>query len=939
MKLKSLLLAGVFSILGALSLKAQYIPPHARVDIVKLGKFQRPGELAEPTLTRWDKINDNFILLDTAMQRIVITGGGNIPTSLSVGSRTPTTFGINSDGGVNDVVLLPANATQAGLLTSDMLSDIQANNAKVSNISTFLNVGTRTTTTFQILSDGTGLVLPTASSSYAGLLSSELYDNIITNNAKIGLALGGVSPGHLFAVNSPVFAGVPTYNGSEFYWSLINESNLNATNAPTNGQVLSYGGSNNFTWVDASAGGLTPNSILATHFNAGNSASSYTLPVYVGGAQDFLWSKVDQRSMNFTNTPTTGQIISYGGSDQFTWIDAAAAGHWQKTGTSLSPVTSGDDIHLTDNTERLLFGDNDTYLYEHSDDQLRAYTGGALNLQLGTNSNWNNAHWVPYTTNAFDLGTSSYFWRYGYLNRMYLQDVNTHIGVDASNNLTFTDANSGTQTLADLMSGGSGPSGSAVGFYATCESNSTYPVVNGHWRIVDAGIWNSEVWDSGNTFDLATGCFTAPEDGVYMFQGLITIGNTNVDDGRIIAAIIVNPSVTSGQLPSGETQSALFGRGTVPTGNWGGYGGTVEYELSAGDKVYMSNYITTGGSYGSNFDGYMHFGARKIDSGTGGTGGGTGDVNATGAPADNQLAVWVNDHVIEGSNNLTFDGTTFNLNGVASFNNNIDVNGNITVNGTVDGIDIATDVAANTAKIGLGTDMVQADHLWASNAATTYTLPIYVAGLTDFYWDKIDDRHMKFTNSPASGQVVSYGGSNNFTWVDQTGGGSGSSTFTGLTDTPGDYAGAAGRVVSVNGGADGLEYTETQDASTTVELLNDTRGFMTYGWFGGASAGDPGGIWHVARNKIAVIDNIVIVAEGYTAPCSFNIRWNDTKNNSGATNALGSDYNLYSNTQETTITSITNRSIPSGSIVWAEIVSGTAPDVFYVQINGHWANN
>ena len=66
---------------------------------------------------------------------------------------------------------------------------------------------------------------------------------------------------------------------------------------------------------------------------------------------------------------------------------------------------------------------------------------------------------------------------------------------------------------------------------------------------------------------------------------------------------------------------------------------------------------------------------------------GAGDVTKVGTPVDNQVGVWTGDGTIEGTTGLTYDGVAF------------DVTGNITLTGTVDGIDIATDVAANTAKV------------------------------------------------------------------------------------------------------------------------------------------------------------------------------------------------------------------------------------------------
>lgn len=68
---------------------------------------------------------------------------------------------------------------------------------------------------------------------------------------------------------------------------------------------------------------------------------------------------------------------------------------------------------------------------------------------------------------------------------------------------------------------------------------------------------------------------------------------------------------------------------------------------------------------------------------------GSGNVSKVGTPVDNQVSVWTGDGTIEGTSGLTYDGAA------------LGITGNITLSGTVDSIDIATDVAANTAKTGV----------------------------------------------------------------------------------------------------------------------------------------------------------------------------------------------------------------------------------------------
>ena len=85
----------------------------------------------------------------------------------------------------------------------------------------------------------------------------------------------------------------------------------------------------------------------------------------------------------------------------------------------------------------------------------------------------------------------------------------------------------------------------------------------------------------------------------------------------------------------------------------------------------------------------------------------SGDVFATGSPLNNQLAHWTDSNTIDGDSTLTWSGTV------------LDITGNITLSGTVDGIDIATDVAANTAKITNATHTGQVTGATALSLAVT----------------------------------------------------------------------------------------------------------------------------------------------------------------------------------------------------------------------------
>jgi len=119
----------------------------------------------------------------------------NVSTSLSTGTVNATTYGITSDGGVNDIILVEATTTNAGLLGATKFNNIVTNNAKVSNVSTSLSTGTVNATTYGITSDGSvdDIVLLEATTTNAGLLSATKFNNIVTNNAKVSATASNVN--------------------------------------------------------------------------------------------------------------------------------------------------------------------------------------------------------------------------------------------------------------------------------------------------------------------------------------------------------------------------------------------------------------------------------------------------------------------------------------------------------------------------------------------------------------------------------------------------------------------------------------------------------------------------------------------------------------------------------------------------------------------------
>jgi len=121
----------------------------------------------------------------------------NVSTTLSTGTVNATTYGITSDGGVDDVVLVEATTDAAGLLGADKWDEIVANSLKNTNVTTNLSAGTRTATTIDVnSSDGTNATLVEADTTNAGILGSDKWDEIVANTAKVSYVKTNVK-GHV----------------------------------------------------------------------------------------------------------------------------------------------------------------------------------------------------------------------------------------------------------------------------------------------------------------------------------------------------------------------------------------------------------------------------------------------------------------------------------------------------------------------------------------------------------------------------------------------------------------------------------------------------------------------------------------------------------------------------------------------------------------------
>ncbi|KKM02472.1 hypothetical protein LCGC14_1784080, partial [marine sediment metagenome] len=159
-------------------------------------------------------IRDKVETMDTAIG-LNTTKNTNIPTALSAGTITATTYGITSDGGANDIVLPEADTNNAGLLGADKWDEIVANTVhlgtgsgnphSVTPTELSLVIGTNTQAWGAILDDFNTLTPPTSDGQFivATGAGAFAYESGTTVRTSIGLGTG----------DSPTWAGATITGG------------------------------------------------------------------------------------------------------------------------------------------------------------------------------------------------------------------------------------------------------------------------------------------------------------------------------------------------------------------------------------------------------------------------------------------------------------------------------------------------------------------------------------------------------------------------------------------------------------------------------------------------------------------------------------------------------------------------------------------------------
>ena len=105
----------------------------------------------------------------------------NVSTNLTY-DQTATTVTINSSDGT-DAVLPTATSTLAGVMSAAQVTAMAANTAKVSNVTTNLSYTLTASSVTVVSSDGTDAVLPTADTTLAGVMSAAMVTKLNTASA------------------------------------------------------------------------------------------------------------------------------------------------------------------------------------------------------------------------------------------------------------------------------------------------------------------------------------------------------------------------------------------------------------------------------------------------------------------------------------------------------------------------------------------------------------------------------------------------------------------------------------------------------------------------------------------------------------------------------------------------------------------------------------
>jgi len=241
----------------------------------------------------------------------------------------------------------------------------------------------------------------------------------------------GAASGHLFELNQNT--GNPGA-GTHLLHIESNDTDVAALHlAPAGDTAITttkniYAGSYYGTW--AGNGAITPSDTAAMLSLYANHIANTSNP-----------HSVDKTDVGLSNVENTA-LSTWTGSSNITTLGTI--------GQHLSIANTFDLKILGENGRGIIFGDGSSWLKQNTDNEVYIGTNDSVKFAIYPTVISFYKKLVPSGNKQQDFGGAATFIRYGYLDRVYIDNVNTYIDVSGSE-ISFTDATNGTQALGDLI--------------------------------------------------------------------------------------------------------------------------------------------------------------------------------------------------------------------------------------------------------------------------------------------------------------------------------------------------------------------------------------------------------------------------------------------------------------------------------------------------------
>jgi len=252
----------------------------------------------EDAFSGWDKDSSDDFTWDYDYTDLI--NKPSIPSTASEMSYTNTTSGMT------------ATDTQAAI--DEIEGRVDTNDAKVSNVPTALSIGTKTATTVAITSDGGAddVVLPEADTDNAGLIGADKWDEIVANSAA---RHASGSDAETSASIEDIMTGadaVTTVGDTDTVSIVVGGVLKKITGANAKSEFGGGGGITNTTVATSSTLTITGNTIVD---NTGQSASMITTMPACPSEPAFVQFFVTQAAQIWYIKPATGSNFWLSGTE------------------------------------------------------------------------------------------------------------------------------------------------------------------------------------------------------------------------------------------------------------------------------------------------------------------------------------------------------------------------------------------------------------------------------------------------------------------------------------------------------------------------------------------------------------------------------------------------------------------------------------------------